>query len=926
LKLQGRFSSSRTGICGGYKLRMRITCLVLAAVLLPGAVLAENLARRSTLQERLVDGGDVIPPPPSGGGIISMPKSIYYHDEPVVFRHRAKGYGRLNVNFVDVHAIFPDWSWFFGQYHGVNKSIGLYENVPMHEVWLGLPNGVSFRDIIVDVNEYSSGQTYMESRAYLRSKEYIRVVRRETRLPDALRLVGEPIRNFGKPVEVDVSIPIERFAGPEETANHGPKRNYELQVVRVGQNMLGGAATTDFGVTNYQILTPSSRIRIADPSYPEIVLDPGTYDIRLMTNGFIVAETRLVLTIDELPGAIRLVNPGGQPINQQIPMALEAPWPLPPGYYYEIEILGVSDTGRLSKPDSYYMLPVEPGATRNLSWGIPRAGTYRARFLIVGAFTSRSGDRPRYILDQLDFNVVEHEDINSDAAVDGPDIFGDYNFSVNGYNVFSETVARITQGDPVNVVLSLTGRVFRAGITYEVALFRASKQQGEAMGPTMGKPHDGPPLEVWQFESDKPATWTIDSNREAGPYHLALTAVAGDERIPMVSPVFWILPSAQGIVSSDAADATPAAIRFDNGRSFNVNTMPNAQFSLAGDKAPGDTRVSFDAIRLGGRVPGCAIERPPHDRQTESDNILFEGFQLSPTGELVLETHGTVGPGPGALAGYVGTYVLRANFGSELLAESAFEIVAITDNGIRITALPQAEFGQYFNVDVALPPDPPHSIDSLDVVLARLGATMEGGGESVSVTETGESEHLGGGVHRFKFLPRELGLYEIRVSRGCTNMRYRHGILCPIVATQQVVVQMSDSPFSLHAGIGSVGLRNDMPPDDDPWPPLGEFLSGAECKPAIIEAEKMDLRYVRWEEGTYVPVSSALNFGDPFFLEGQLAAPAQKTTYSAQVGPADSDTEEVTLFRDEKDNTVVRSELLYFIWKGPKEETNDATQ
>lgn len=277
--------------------------------------------------------------------------------------------------------------------------------------------------------------------------------------------------------------------------------------------------------------------------------------------------------------------------------------------------------------------------------------------------------------------------------------------------------------------------------------------------------------------------------------------------------------------------------------------------------------------------------------------------------------------------------LLRAGVGSKMLAESAFEIAAKADKRIKIAAPPQAEFGQYFDVDVTLPPGPPHSVESFGVTLVRLGATVTGGAESVSVAESaGEFLSVGEGVYRAKFLPREQGLYEIRVVRGCTGRRYggtdsRAGNddICPIVATQQIEVRMSESPFSLNAGIGSAGLRNDMPRGDDPWPPLGEFLTGVTCKPRIVEAEKMDLRFVRWEEGEYVPLDSALNFGDAFYIEGVFEDGTTQESYMAKLTVPGGLPKDVRLFLSEDDPNIVRSEMLYFIWDSP-EKANGAAQ
>ena len=154
---------------------------------------------------------------------------------------------------------------------------------------------------------------------------------------------------------------------------------------------------------------------------------------------------------------------------------------------------------------------------------------------------------------------------------------------------------------------------------------------------------------------------------------------------------------------------------------------------------------------------------------------------------------------------------------------------------------------------------------------------------------------------------------------------FRDGI---ILARRAFSVTAPGQPAPPGWGPGATA-PSDFPSPDYPFPKGGEYLDPSECDgPFRLEAEpeKMDLRFVRWEDSRHVPIEGALNFGDAFFLEGRLEAPAMKNVYFAQVGPAEGDTEEISLFPDEDALKVVRSELLYFIWDSPEEEADGAEQ
>ncbi len=170
--------------------------------------------------------------------------------------------------------------------------------------------------------------------------------------------------------------------------------------------------------------------------------------------------------------------------------------------------------------------------------------------------------------------------------------------------------------------------------------------------------------------------------------------------------------------------------------------------------------------------------------------------------------------------------------------------------------------------------------------------------------------------------PRSPGHYELRLYYEAKH----DGVL---VARKTFSVVGPDQPAPPDWGPPGTTAPSDLPGPDYPFPKGGEYLDPSDCNgPFELETkpEITELLFVRWEDGGYLPIKGALNFGDAFYLEGRLEAPARKNAYFAQLGPTGGDTEEVALFPDEQDPTTVRSKLLYFIWDSTEEDANGAAQ
>jgi len=111
---------------------------------------------------------------------------------------------------------------------------------------------------------------------------------------------------------------------------------------------------------------------------------------------------------------------------------------------------------------------------------------------------------------------------------------------------------------------------------------------------------------------------------------------------------------------------------------------------------------------------------------------------------------------------------------------------------------------------------------------------------------------------------------------------------------------------------------------------IGEVVGLNKCDVSLLSPpiESMKLRFVKWSdrEKKYVPIPGNLDFGQSFYLEGKLEKEASLNFYIAQITGPQGSVQEVVLVPDEDDPTIIRSEMLYFIWDSLEVGNNENPQ
>lgn len=804
------------------------------------------------------DTGNTTPSTPRGGAVISLAKKIYFHDEPVVVTYSIS---KDRINRIVFEPLAK------GQ--NILKEILDYRKNSF-EMWLDTHSDVPFIDYAI----YLNGEPGTTS--------YIRVVRHEPLLPNAIKIAGGANHGFGEAVVVDVDVPSGTIVGRGDRANRGAKRHFSFRVVQVGRRLRGGGLTTDSGAEKtWGIGAPHSRFHLP-------YLEPGTYELRLVTDGFTVDQKRLNISVNELPNSLRLSSPGPIRAGENISVVFDAPGNLPKNYSYSLELLRLVKGGRMERASmtATHLTPGQPIVVG----GARQGGNYAIRLLLNGG----SSDGP-YILDELDFAVAAPQ-----SSVDR------FHFTINGISAYSDKEIMIQQGEKIPVEVSLRGKMFMPGAVLKVRLYKAGGNANERMrGIHMSTPRSDDPIKEWNFDSMRKSAWKLDKNLPPGIYDLTIFMELDDKKIPFFARTFQVVPGF-GSVKLDLdrrrvfAHGEPIA--------FTVK-LPNG-FSLS----PRTLKLEF--VRMGGRVPGCAIQTFVVPR--------------SPSGMITVDGRESYSFGP---VRQTGIYLIRLFYErrftvATLLDEIAIEVVSRPVEGaLQLSGTRQYRPGEKIRVTLPQPPDHPlqGQMGNSDpgsmagnaaipwILIIRHGAIAAGGGVSHANDMYGDNQAFSNsasswvdGTKSDEFALNFPGSYEVRAFQHNGSQ----------MAVQPFVVRDPRSPFTLNAGLGRIDLRNDLPRRDDPWPPIGEYLTGEDCKPRMVKAEKMKLRFVRWEweNRKYVPVEGALDFGAAIYLEGKLEEEARKDSYIAKMKTPDGGEQDVTLFISENDPTVVRSELLYFIW------------
>jgi hypothetical protein len=430
--------------------------------------------------------------------------------------------------------------------------------------------------------------------------------------------------------------------------------------------------------------------------------------------------------------------------------------------------------------------------------------------------------------------------------------------------------------------------------------------------------YDGPlgaKVKEWDMVPGKKMAWTISEDLPIGEYRLALYDFNKgiDNPSPNKTDYFRVVPN-----------FGEAKIEIEDEREFLTDEKINIKFTYPKSVKSGDFKYTYGIFRKGGFLPGCVKVR---DRWGGHVN----GNPLDKSQDIAIRA-----PLPG-------NYVVRLlgwpneEFAKErrpvVLAEASFRTNIKWEPGglsfpsggdefnwgdaIPVNVNVREDLGEganYLRLDRFYKDEPSKYV----LETYQLGDVTYGGAHRFP-RKVSYAFHSGYGVKgrdqlildkesAKKLLPP--GAYEFRLSN------HEYGF---IISRIPFKVVDPDSPFPWEGG----NPKFDRPSDIEP-PRLArglyadEYLDSANCAALLKpEVEPMTLRFVKWDEGQhkYIPIQGALEFGQSFYIEGKLEKEAEENFYPAEIKGPGGRAQEVILWTDEDDKTVVRSERLYSIWE-----------
>lgn len=823
------------------------------------------------------------PPTLSRGSIFSLTKTIYYHDEPIIGNYSIPKEPPYSYRF---HPLAKGY-----MSHDIGSSLFHLEN--QVKKWLSVYRNLPFVDYELQVDRLNQRI----------STTYFRQLRHEPLIPGAIKLPGGPNHDYGKAVVFNVDVPSERLSVGGDKHNVGTRRRMYLELVRLGRRIRGGAVIADEVICSDLVKTSHMRINLSEFDGRDCLSVPGLYEIRLVSDGFALDQVRLNLTVNELPGSLRLSSSKPVLAGENISVIFDAPDDLLPWYYYSLELFRLDKDGRAERVGWNIVKDVKPGKPIVVG-GVNRGGDYTVRLsLHTSIYTI-------YVIDELDFKVGTQK-----TSLDS------FHFTINGTHVMSDQKIIVNQGDKIPVEVSLRGKGFMPGATLKVELYKASEGAANRMrGGHMPTLRSDKPIKQWELDSGRKSAWKIDGNLPPGRYDLNMFSKIKGKQFPYFARTFEVVPASGAL-----------KLKVSGRRKIDLGEPITVTVSLPGSYSLKKSPLILQLEKVGGRVPGCAIESYISGSRYETIDIdQRQSYSFSRTRQP-------------------GIYLIRLFHlqdrnlqDRKLMDEIAVEVVARPAKGALVLAGGR-EYrpGEKIRMNVTLPPDHPISkqaglnpnkgfVVMPKLVIVRHGAIAVGGGVSHAGYMYGQNYAFGSSYASDQFVAGKMsaefsltfpGSYEARLYQKTGSCDVSND-LCPLLAVQPFVVRDPRSPFNLNTGLGRIDLRNDLPRRDDSWPPIGEYLTGEDCKPRIPKLEKLKLRIVRWDNGNFVPIEGALDYGESFYLEGKLEQIATRDSYIAQMKTPDGEEQEVTLFVSENDPKVVRSEMLYFIWES-EPDTND---
>ncbi|WP_193367020.1 hypothetical protein [Pelagibius marinus] len=445
------------------------------------------------------------------------------------------------------------------------------------------------------------------------------------------------ILNFGSHVEVDVAIPADAFVTSDP--NYSGNGSYHKLMVRSAARLLrGDGVMARGGIDSFDLADPTGRVDLG-------VLPPGFYRLSVVAWKEELAQAWLLVTVDQRPGALRLAGDRPPSAGRPFDVIFDAPKiaraatqaELP---RYELEVIPIGQDGRGHKQSRGVEREFDaaPGQSIRIDPWMVRPGANLVRLLL------NSGDG-RYVLDTLALELGGQEDLRAPV-----------HFALNGETDPENSGLTVFEGKRQTVEFGLGGPLALVG---GKATFRVYRLEAPLLSGSGGRqrvfvlPAGAHPGEIVDERPPQALkdlqVWDVATPLPPGHYAAGVELSASTQ---MFMLHFDVRP-AEG----------RARLVLDGGNRFAVGQDVVARIAHA--DAQGD--LALRLYRLGGYVPGCAIER---ERLVTPNDTPIE--------QLRNESGGLSGYRIGSLD--PGLYLLRmvhsTRTGEAIVDEDGFEVVS----------------------------------------------------------------------------------------------------------------------------------------------------------------------------------------------------------------------------------------------------------
>ena len=773
-------------------------------------------------------------------------------------------------------------------------------------------------------------------------------------IPGALSLRGGNRFKLGDSIIADINLPpsVKVSHLMEGLSNQVTIFDFHLELHRLNRKTHGGAIEPDQRVhTRIFLEEHPANSTIESHSVEKVIVDqvrgalaPGIYELRLIQkNGdvdysanysmhYVVDSVRFEILYEYWPKSLKVLSLDDFKVGEEIKVQLDSA-AVSFKYAYSSEPLNYRLGVRLCKVVNdletmdYGLYDVIKGVylqyvgTSNGDIVSPNQDIVFRPVKQAGKYVILLGFR-RYIIGHLEIDVKRAKEVaptyseaekrqfdqikKIDPTFEPPPPFVEPHLGT-GNNT------RFVLGEKIPIEVYMPSDWNQGGKTI-VALKRHDPDAGYENGEPMGKQ-----VKMWDLEVGKKQAWTIPGDLAIGTYDLVLKKIFltdwQGKKNPSVSVAkvtgFQVIP-----------ELNTVKIDIKNKKDFSYGEKITFDVLFPPSVNSKDFGLQYIILRIGGYVPGCARESGYRiagaNIEKGTNNITFIAPQ---PGKYVLQVYGylldQLTQGQMLLAQEKFTSDLP--WQAEALSFSSQKSEFLHEEEIQLTVDARADLGMgdlssqdYKKLD---------EIGKYRLYLYRQGDTGYGGAYRFPMYAYFEQsvepkDNIILSKERI-ILP---GAYELRLY----NMRQnRSGAF--LVSRLPFYVTEPGSPFPVEKGNPGVTPPRDL---QSPGPyyglRVGDFLGPDNCQSSLVKQddEKMELEFVRLDNGSYVEVRQPIEFGAGFYVQGKLEEEAAQRSYIITITTPEGDQQEVGLFPLEDDPTIVRSERVYLIWH-PEEEVSE---